>query len=339
MVKIKFLLPILFVLCSLYGAAQEISGVVLDSKTKEPITGASVYYDGSAVGTITNLEGNFQIPALSGSNAVLVIRHLGYKTEKLVRPQGTVHLRIILTEEAESLDEIIVTADPFSRKQKLNVFRLEFLGDTKGGKNSNIVNEEDIRLFFNTYNNTLTAHSDRPLIVQNDYLGYRISFEIEQFKIYFKSTSLKRIDNIFHTIYEGSAQFFDVASKNYRVLKRRKNAYEGSRMHFMRSCWKGNLLHQNFELRKKFKNIPTTEMFVVKNDSLEDFRNIQFLGEQFVIYHKKKGYYRSTLNIQKPETVFSLDRYGSCTPFKELVFGGYMADSRIGDMLPIDYGL
>ncbi|WP_420401798.1 carboxypeptidase-like regulatory domain-containing protein [Flagellimonas sp.] len=339
MVKLNFLLFIVLLLGSLSGAAQEISGLVLDSKTKEPITGASVYYDGSAVGTITDLEGKFQIPALSGSNAVLVIRHLGYKTKKLVQPQGTALLRIVLTEEAESLDEIIVTADPFSRKQKLKVFRLEFLGDTRGGKNSSIVNEEDIRLFFNTYNNTLTAHSDRPLIVQNDYLGYRISFEIEQFKIYFKSTSLKRIDNIFHTVYEGSAQFFDIASRNYRAQKRRKNAYEGSRMHFMRSCWKGNLHRQNFEIRKKFKNIPTSELYEVKNDSLEDFRNIQFLGEQFVIYHKKKGYHRSTLNIQKPETVFSLDRYGGCAPFKELVFGGYMADSRIGDMLPIDYGL
>ncbi|WP_161991959.1 carboxypeptidase-like regulatory domain-containing protein [Flagellimonas algicola] len=339
MVKLNSLLFIVLVFGCLYGAAQEISGLVLDSKTREPITGASVYYDGSAVGTITDLDGNFQIPALLGSNAVLVIRHLGYKTRKLVPLQGKSLLRIVLSEEAESLDEIIVTADPFSRKQKLKVFRLEFLGDTKGGKNSSIVNEEDVRLFFNTYNNTLTAHSERPLIVQNDYLGYRISFEIEQFKIYFKSTSLKRIDNIFHTVYEGSAQFFDVASRNYKVKKRRENAYEGSRMHFMRSCWNGNLHRQNFELRKKFKNIPTSELFVVKNDSLEEFRNIQFLGEQFVIYHRKKGYYRSTLNIQKPETVFSLDRYGGCTPFKELVFGGYMADYRIGDMLPIDYGL
>lgn len=337
--RLRHLLPIVLFLWSLGSAAQEISGLVLDSKTNEPITGASVYYDGSAVGTITGLDGNFHIPALSGSNAVLVIRHLGYKTKKLIQPEDTALLRIVLTEEAESLDEIIVTADPFSRKQKLKVFRLEFLGDTRGGKNSSIVNEEDIRLFFNTYSNTLSAHSDRPLIVQNDYLGYRIFFEIEQFKIYFKSTSLKRIDNIFHTVYEGSAQFFDVAPRNYKVKKRRENAYEGSRMHFMRSCWKGNLHRQNFELRKKFRNIPASELFEVKNDSLEDFRNIQFLGEQFVVYHRKKGYYRSTLNIQKPETVFSLDRYGGCTPFKELVFGGYMADYRIGDMLPIDYGL
>ncbi|MCL6267027.1 carboxypeptidase-like regulatory domain-containing protein [Flagellimonas myxillae] len=333
---------VLFVVLGLWFChihSQEISGFVSDSKTKEPIMGASVYYDGSSVGTITDADGLFKITQLAGSSATLVIRHLGYQTRRLDQPWETGVLQISLKEEAENLDEIIVTADPFTRKQKMRVFRVEFLGDTPGGKNSKIINEHDIRLFFNTYNNTLSAYSDKPIVIQNDYLGYRVSFDIQEFKIYFRSTSLERINNIINTLYNGSTLFFDVSRGNQKILRRRHRAYEGSRMHFMRSCWQGNLKSQKFKIAKRFRDISASEFFSVEADSQKDLKNIKFLGERFVIYHKRKGYYRSTLLIQKSETIFSIDRYGHCSPFKELVFGGYMADFRIGDMLPIDYGL
>ncbi len=319
--------------------AQEITGHVFDSKTKEPIVGASVYYDGSSVGTITDFEGNFAIPILSGSNSTLVVRHLGYQTKKLPQPWESDTLQVALVEQVQRLNEIVLTADPFSRKEKMRVFQLEFLGDTPGGRKSTILNEDSIRLHFNTYNNTLSASSDHPIIIQNDFLGYRVSFDIQEFKIFFKSTSLERLDNIHNTLYNGSTQFFDISQGKIKIIKRRKRAYAGSRMHFMRACWRGNLKAQKFILRKRFRDITAEELFEVKNGSSGEFRRIQFLGERFVIYHKRKGYYRSTLTIENPATLFSLDKYGNCNPYKELVFGGYMSNFRLGDMLPIDYGL
>lgn len=332
------LLILVFVFVGTQVFGQEVSGYVFDAKTQKPVVGASVYYDGSSVGTITDLDGKFSINLVYRNNATLVIRHLGYKTQKIPNPQIGEDLKILLREEVQSLNEIVLTSDPFSRKQKMRVFRLEFLGDTRGGRNSEIVNENDVKLYFNTYHNTLTAYSSVPVIVENEYLGYRIYFEIEEFKIYFKQRSLDRLDNIHQTLYDGSTQFFDVSQGDAKYKKRRENAYLGSSMHFMRACWYGHLEKQSFTIKKKFRSIPLAEFYEVK-DTLNALKSVRFLKDRFVIYHKKKSMYRSTLTINEPGEVYSLDRYGNYAPFQELIFGGYMADFRIGDMLPMDYGL
>ncbi|SHG72213.1 carboxypeptidase-like regulatory domain-containing protein [Flagellimonas flava] len=321
--------------------AQEITGHVFDAKTKEPIAGVTLYYDGSTIGAITDLEGNFTIKSQYQNNAVLVVRHLGYETRKIQDAGNQGILKIALKEQVQSLNEIVVTSDPFSRKQKMKVFTLEFLGDTKGGRNSEIVNKKDIKLYFNSYNNTLSAYSDVPIIIANEYLGYRIYFEIEEFKIYFKTQSLDRIDNIHQTLYDGSTQFFDTANGDPKILKRRSNAYLGSSMHFMRACWYGNLTDQNFKLKKKFRDLQLSEFYTVQKDTVRDMKAIRFVGDNYIIYHKRKGksVYRSTLNINEPDSVHTLDRFGNYKPFQSLVFGGYMANFRIGEMLPMDYGL
>ncbi len=334
----KALVFTIFFLTTFLVQSQEIVGSVVDRVTKKPIDGASVYFDGSSTGTITDQEGNFKIKLLYQNNATLVIRYLGYETKKIANLNETSKLKIELSEAVESLDEIVVTSDPFSRRQKLKVFKLEFLGDTKGGRNSTIVNENEVKLYFNTYNNTLTAYCNKPLIIQNDYLGYVVNFEIEEFKIFFKKSNLERTDNIYHTVYDGSTQFYDVSSNDSKIKERREKAYLGSAMHFMRSCWSGNFKNQNFELKRGFKPVSITNFFS-KENSNTDLQNIRFSSDKFVIYHKKKGNYRSTLSINNIDTTYTLDRYGNYSPFQEIVFGGYMANFRIGDMLPIDYGL
>jgi len=325
-------------LSSVLGYSQEIEGFVFDNMTKKPIDGASVYFDGSSIGTITDEQGNFKIRLLFQNNATLVIRYLGYETKKIVNLEEVDELKIGLKEKVESLKEIVVTSDPFSRKQKLKVFKLEFLGDTKGGRNSTIINESEVKLYFNSYDNTLSAYCDKPLIIRNEYLAYVVNFEIEEFKIFFKKKSLERTDNIYHTVYDGSTQFYDISSNDLKIRERRKKAYLGSSMHFMRSCWNGDLKTQNFRLKEGFKPVPIKNFFSKENPK-EDLQNIRFSGAKYVIYHKRKGNYRSTLRINNLDTVYTLDRYGNYSPFQEIVFGGYMANFRIGEMLPIDYGL
>ncbi|PWL39543.1 hypothetical protein DKG77_01530 [Flagellimonas aquimarina] len=334
----KSLIFTLFFLFVFFAQSQEIVGSVVDKVTKKPIDGASVYFDGSSTGTITDQQGNFKIKLLYKNNATLVIRFLGYETKKIVNPEESSELKIEMRESIENLNEIVVTSDPFSRKQKLKVFKLEFLGDTKGGRNSTIVNEDEVKLFFNTYDNTLSAYCNKPLIIQNDYLGYVVNFDIEEFKIFFKKRSLERTDNIYHTVYDGSTQFYDVSSNDLKIRERREKAYLGSAMHFMRSCWDGDFKNQNFELKRGFKPVSIQKFFSKKSPN-EDLQNIQFLSDKYVIYHKKKGNYRSTLSINNLDTIYTLDRYGNYSPFQEIIFGGYMANFRIGEMLPIDYGL
>lgn len=76
-------LLLVFLGFSFVGLAQKIlvSGKVLDKETKEPLTFASIGIKGKSVGTITNLQGefDFHIP-IELRNDFLVINMLGYKT-------------------------------------------------------------------------------------------------------------------------------------------------------------------------------------------------------------------------------------------------------------------
>jgi len=319
--------------------SQEITGTVLDSRTKEPIFGASVYYDGSSVGTMTDENGNFEIGLPYRNNAVLVISHLGYQAKEMVNLPDDAVLRVLLQEQMEDLQEVVLTSDPFSRREKLEVFRLEFLGDTRGGRSSIIENEKEIRLYFNSEDNTLSAYCDKPIVIQNNYLGYRIYFNIDEFKIFFKRKSLERVDNIHQTIFDGSTHFFDTSQGNPKIADRREKTYLGSPRHFMRACWYGDMDSQNFKLKKNYKDVVLTDFMVNMAKPNEDLRDIRFMGSQYVIYYRQNGNYRSTLKINELDTTYILDRYGNYSPFENLAFGGHMSDYRLGDMLPMDYGL
>lgn len=77
----RLIKTILFTLLASHAIAQNItiSGKVIDRETKEPLPFASVYVKGKAIGTISNLQGefDFHIPS-EYRNEMLVISMLGY---------------------------------------------------------------------------------------------------------------------------------------------------------------------------------------------------------------------------------------------------------------------
>lgn len=334
------IVQVLFFLSTTLAIGQEISGIVYDSKTKEPILGASVYFDGSSLGTITDLDGKFIITAPIKTHASLIISHLGYVLKRITNPleiEG--ELRIAMVEEFQKIPEVVLTSDPFSRKQKLRVFRKEFLGDTRASDFCKILNEDSIELFFNTYDNTLSAYSKGPIVIENKYLGYLIKFDLDEFQIHFKRKSLDRIDNIKYTLFSGFTLFIDISNYDNKIAKRREKAYLGSPMHFMRTCWSNNWKGQNFTLKRELRTVsPDQILHIIDGDSME-FRRIVFQSEKFVVYFKNRGNHRSTVNLTEENFTFSIDKYGNYEPYKNLIFGGYMADFRIGDLLPIDFAL
>ena len=89
--------------------ANRIRGVVLDSKTNEPIIGASVKLEKvSAVsGTITNADGEFNIACKTGD--VLIISYIGYETKKLTVSEQRIYV-IELFESTEMLEDVVITA-------------------------------------------------------------------------------------------------------------------------------------------------------------------------------------------------------------------------------------
>jgi len=243
--------------------AQAISGSVKDLNTGKAIEGASVYFDGTSIGTITDAKGYFSIDPKFNTTAYLVVSYVGYKTVYIPHERHGQIIRVSIEEEIFEVPEIILVSDPFSRKQKLEVFRKEFLGETKAAEKSLIENEEVIELYFNSNHNTLTAYASEPILVKNNFLGYHLRYDLKEFRINFKSKSLKRIDNVESTLMVGHTFFEDIAFDEMKFLVRRKDAYEGSVQHFLRTLWNQNWGNETFEIREKLKRVHISDVFTV----------------------------------------------------------------------------
>lgn len=82
-------------------------GLVIDSKTGEPIIGASIEVIGTGAGVITDLDGKFALSATAGK--VLKISYVGYITKEVkVGVQKVITVELL--EDTKSLEEVVITA-------------------------------------------------------------------------------------------------------------------------------------------------------------------------------------------------------------------------------------
>ena len=106
-------------ICLLFAAvvnAQNVTvkGNVLDTKG-DPIIGATVKVEGTQTGTVTNYDGDFTVACRNG--ATLNVSYIGFAPKQVKAEAGKV-LRIVLEEEATTLNEVVVTALGIKKDQK-----------------------------------------------------------------------------------------------------------------------------------------------------------------------------------------------------------------------------
>lgn len=92
----------------------KIKGTIVDSKTGEPIIGASVKVKGTKHATITDVDGNFELNAPEGAS--LLVSYVGYKNEEFEARNG---MKIEIHEDSESLDEVVVVGYGTQKKESL----------------------------------------------------------------------------------------------------------------------------------------------------------------------------------------------------------------------------
>lgn len=90
-----------------------IKGHVTDS-FGEPIIGATVQEIGTTKGTVTNVDGNFELDV--EANAPLRISYIGYKTVNIVASQG---MNVMMEDDNAQLDELVVVG--YGRQKKVNL--------------------------------------------------------------------------------------------------------------------------------------------------------------------------------------------------------------------------
>lgn len=131
MKKVKLFLACLLAVASTALWAQNITvkGTVSDASNGEPIAGAAVVVQGSATSyALTDVSGAYSLTA--PRNGVLVVSNMGYKTQS-VEVNGMTVVNIALEPDTEYLDEVIVTAQGLTRKQKAIGYSAQVLNDEK----------------------------------------------------------------------------------------------------------------------------------------------------------------------------------------------------------------
>lgn len=113
--KKQLLLFILLMCTSAVLYAQKVSGKVSSSKDGVMLPGVSVQVKGTNTGTNTNSDGSYNVNA--SSNATLVFSFIGYKTQEIKVGNQSV-INVSLDEDAQRLDEVVVTALGIKKEAK-----------------------------------------------------------------------------------------------------------------------------------------------------------------------------------------------------------------------------
>ena len=240
---------ILFLLLFIFfkdGHTQIVRGTVVDKSDNTKINFASIYINGTSVGTNSDQNGYFELDITKYGSLPLSISALGYNSVTLTDFSREKPIEVYLTPKTFELKEVVIVAKSLTKEKKANLklFRNEFLGTTANAQKCVISNESDIIFNNGSSGDTLKAFASKPIIIYNNRLGYKITYYLDKFEYYRKSKSF---------LYKGSAIFNEDLTSEIIQKKiferRRKDAYLGSRNHFFSSLWANALKSIGFIVR------------------------------------------------------------------------------------------
>jgi TonB-dependent starch-binding outer membrane protein SusC len=116
--QVKKIYAVLILLSvSVFAFSQtKLTGKVLDTENS-PIIGASIYIEGTSLGTISNIDGEFHIETKL-KEGKLVVSFIGCTTVKLAF-NGSQNFPIVLTEDLTSIEDVMVVGYGSSKKRDL----------------------------------------------------------------------------------------------------------------------------------------------------------------------------------------------------------------------------
>ena len=360
MQKIRYVLISLFCGFSFITNAQFIiTGSVLDSATREPLTAASVFCQNTTLGTVTNKQGEFSISLKSGGYD-LIFSYTGYQTQTIRvtenLPAGLADnkLEILLVKEDKSLGEVILkntyeVADGWEKYG--DFFTRNFIGSTPNATQCVLINPEVLKFYFYKRSNRLKVLATDALQISNNALGYNLRYQLDSF-VYYYNTNINS--------YRGYCLFTEMEAgdsiKNVWGANRVKT-YEGSKLHFMRSYydstivddgWIIDMLDENNDKKfNKVKDVYDTLYYGALDSTMQI--EIYYPRKISVTYTKKRpeAEYIRKMGLPKntPYPISYIDiketiaiaENGYYYDQKDWVNQGYWSWKNVADLLPYDY--
>lgn len=332
-----------------------VSGKVVDSATKEPLSFASVFCQNTTQGTTTNKEGSFYLNLKDGGYD-LVITYTGYRSQlhRISPEMKTTDLQIELVKEEKSIEEVVIRSSSEVKDgwAKYGKFFLEnFIGTTPFSSQCTLQNPEVLKFYYLRRSDKLKILADSTLIISNNALGYNIRYTLDSFLFMYKTDICS---------YRGFAFFEERASTedSMKVWKKnRQKAYLGSRLHFMHSYFDSTLTDAGFTIAlldekndKKFNLVeqPYDTTWYTAADSVNEV-DIYFPRRFSITYTKsvpedeylKK--YKLPMNIGMQTSyidmldVITIKPNGYYYNQTDWINFGYWSWKNMADLVPNDY--
>ncbi|TCD26616.1 carboxypeptidase-like regulatory domain-containing protein [Pedobacter psychrodurus] len=220
-----------------------LSGIVKD-KHGEALPGAGVYVSGYKIATASNNDGTYTLPLKPGNYDILV-QLIGYKAlnKNIVISDKAIKLDLVLEESITQLNEVTIKPDP-NRAYYIAMFKDFFIGTTPNAAQCKMINPNVLLIDYDNEEAKLKVKTNQFLIIENQALGYRIKYLVNNFEYSSRSKIM---------YYEGYPYYEDLkgSSRKKKIWeKKRLTAYLGSPQHFFKSIYNGKATEEGFIINK-----------------------------------------------------------------------------------------
>ncbi|HAH35988.1 MAG TPA: TonB-dependent receptor, partial [Algoriphagus sp.] len=168
-----------------YSQTGSIKGIVKDADTGETLPFCNVFINNTTISTVTDMNGAYLLENLEAGPLELSFSFMGYQAETKkvnLNPGGllTVNLSMKALETELSDVEIKAKRDK-SWERDLRKFQNLFLGNDAIAAQAIIENPWVVDFPEVSDKNTFKASTQLPLEINNNYLGYKITFDLKEF--------------------------------------------------------------------------------------------------------------------------------------------------------------
>jgi hypothetical protein len=347
-------------------------GIVTDAETGDPLPGANVIIAGSTRGAAADENGRYELRNVPIGAQRLYVSVVGYEAgvQNLnLREPGIVVTDFALAPDPVEIGEVVVEAERDEQwLRRFERFKEAFIGETPNAEQVEILNPEVIS--FSGRLSNLTAYAAEPLEIENQALGYRLTYFLKDFR-----TTRSR------TQWDGEPLFEPMEGTLQEQAtwdRRRREAYLGSFHHLMLALLAEQPEEQQFRLymrpmtstpavsdgpfapapqlsRQRFPLNDVSE--ILEPGATDNERVLDFDGAVEVVYtgateseayrawqqsHSQQGSIRrgerfQTSQIWLERGPATIDYKGDIVDPYGVTRSGYFAFKRIADQLPKEY--
>jgi hypothetical protein len=353
------LLSALLAVIAVTGFAQQktflIMGKVVDSATRQPLSGASAYCQNSTYGTTSNGDGYFAMRLPNGGYE-LVLSYTGYE-KKSIRISNTQisadTLEIALPQVDKTLAEVSIVAtneveDGWNKYGKF--FMDNFIGTTPNASQCSIQNPQALHFFYtkNKKRHRLKVTSADDLMVRNDALGYTIRYQLDSFSYDYNSNISQ------YTGYPFFIEMDTTQPVKEQWIKNRARTYLGSRLHFMTSLYDSTVNDEGFIVERMdpsgnsgtaIPDLYDSSLYTVDSNAVAINWNGRYRISYTRVMPDKKFLeeFRLPVNSRAQVTLldvndgFFVEENGFFYEQYDVINTGYWAWKKLAELLPYDY--